>query len=130
MNKADPPKFVCLCCGQSSVNGPNLCSVNLHNFEALTENSKRNGYTGSFQSGAIHLKCIEPYFLKAEDAPECCMICERLIDATSEPALKLAVYVYRRRGCSAVLSVHDRCFANFKIKEFFLIRPSVGRINQ
>jgi len=115
-------KFVCCICGKSSETGPDLCSVNLHNFEVLKLNQKKNGYLGAFSKGTVHLSCIQKYLPNGKDEPGKCVVCRHSINGDSTPGLKLAIYVYRKRGCSAALDMHENCFKKIKSKSFPLIR--------
>lgn len=115
-------KYVCMICGDASYPGPSICSVNLHDFEDLRLNEKKNGYLGVFQKGAAHYACLESYILKDASKLESCVVCDRAIDGVDCSAMKLAVYVYRKRGCAAVLSIHEKCFQQVKIENFPLVR--------
>ncbi len=111
--------FMCFLCGKFSETGPGLCSVNFHHCKALVLNEKKNGYIGWFQQGATHHSCIEQFLGKADREPETCVVCDKEIGRLGRiRCTKLAVYIYRKRGCAGVLNIHNKCFRKIKLKEF------------
>ena len=114
-------KHMCLLCGEFSENGPGFCAVNLHQFDELQLNEKKNGYNGFFQKGAAHLRCLEQYFDLDHLDESTCAVCHSGV-SSRRSGLKLAVYVYRKRGCYCVASLHEKCFRNIKHTDFPLIR--------
>ena len=113
--------YMCCLCGVFSETGPGLCAVNLHDFTTLELNEQKNWYGGSFQKGYAHLPCLEPYIPSDETDDNHCTVCRSSI-RTSSTALKLAVYVYRKRGCYSVIPMHEKCFRKIKHEQFPLIR--------
>lgn len=113
--------YMCCLCGIFSETGPGLCAVNFHDFKKLRLNELKNGYAGSFQKGYAHLPCLEKYLAFDETEGNKCVACCSLIK-TPSTALKLAVYVYRKRGCYSVIPIHEKCFRKIKQKQFPLLR--------
>ncbi len=113
--------YMCFFCGKFSETCPGLCAVNLHDFKKLKLNELKNGYDESFQKGYAHLPCLEQY-LDFDDIDEHhCGACRSVIQNPST-ALKLAVYVYRKRGCYSVIPIHEKCFLKIKQEQFPLLR--------
>lgn len=113
--------YMCCLCGIFSETGPGFCAVNLHDFKKLKLNEQKNGYAESFQKGYAHLSCLEKYMTSDETHENTCAACRSAIYDPST-ALKLAVYVYRKRGCYSVLSIHEKCFRKIKQEQFPLLR--------
>ena len=113
--------YMCFFCGIFSETGPGLCAVNLHDFKTLKLNEKKNGYEESFQKGYAHLPCLEQYLAFDEIDENMCAACRSVIQPPST-ALKLAVYVYRKRGCYSVMPIHEKCFRKIKHEQFPFLR--------
>ena len=112
---------MCLVCGIFSETGPGLCAINLHDFKKLKLNELKNGYEESFQKGYAHLPCLEQHITFGETNEHNCAACRSVIK-TPTTAMKLAVYVYRKRGCHSVIPIHETCFRKIKHAEFPLLR--------
>ena len=120
-SKKAPTTYMCFFCGVFSETGPGLCAVNLHNFKKLKLNELKNGYEESFQKGYAHLPCLENSIPSADTDESHCAVCRSSI-RTPSTALKLAVYVYRKRGCYSVIPIHEKCFRKIKHDQFPLLR--------
>ncbi|MDT7043608.1 hypothetical protein [Candidatus Nitronereus thalassa] len=114
-------QYMCLLCGIFSETGPGFCAVNLHDFKQLKLNELKNGYAESFQKGYAHLSCLEQFIPSGESDENNCAVCRSVIHQPST-ALKLAVYVYRKRGCYTVIPIHEKCFRKIKQEQFHLLR--------
>lgn len=116
-------KYLCLLCGGTSEVGPEFCSVNLHQFEPLTLNSKKNGFKGFFGQGGVHARCIEPFLQKSVGREGICVVCDKPITKSIfKGASKLAIYIYRKKDCAGVISIHDRCFKKIKCQDFLFFK--------
>ncbi len=113
--------YMCCLCGIFSETAPGLCAVNFYDFKKLKLNELKNGYAESFQNGYAHLPCLEKYLAFDETDENTCVTCRSVITNPST-ALKLAVYVYRKRGCYSVLPLHEKCFRKIKEEQFPLLR--------
>lgn len=113
--------YMCFVCGIFSETGPGLCAINFHDFKKLRLNELKNGYAESFQKGYAHLPCLENNLSSDETDENNCASCHSVIK-TPSTALKLAVYVYRKRGCYSVIPLHEKCFRKIKHAEFPLLR--------
>ena len=113
--------YMCFLCGTFSETGPGFCAVNFHDFKKLKLNESKNGYAESFQKGYAHLSCLQQYISSGESDENSCAVCRSVIHQPST-ALKLAVYVYRKRGCYTVIPMHEKCFRKNKQEQFPLLR--------
>lgn len=118
-------KSVCFLCGQASKVGPELCAVNLHDFVELRPSESQNGYLGFFQKGAAHVGCLTPYLTEADAKEGNCSVCRKSIDPAQRAAFKLAIYIYRKPGCSSVIAMHEDCLRSIKSEKFSLIRVNL-----
>jgi hypothetical protein len=112
-------KYMCCLCGEFSELNSNMCSVNIHEHCELALNEKGNMYLGSTQQGYSHLSCFQEKF-KADSDSECAL-CNKPIKVKLL-AIKLAVYVYRKRGDYSLVSCHSRCFRKEKHSSFPLFK--------
>ena len=108
-------KYMCCFCGEFSELNFNMCSVNIHKYGELTLNEKGNMYLGSTQQGYSHLTCFEKNFITEHDSN--CGHCNKSIKI-SLLAIKLAVYVYRKRGIYKLACCHSKCFKKIKHSSF------------
>ena len=117
-------RFMCLICGRSSQAGAGFCSVNLHQYAKLKPNEKRTGYKGWFQQGGAHHSCIRGLLLASDKDPDRCAVCLKRITLSSQRrATKVAIYIYRKRGCAGIVSIHDACFKRIKSEAFPFLKP-------
>lgn len=112
--------YLCFLCGEFSESGPGFCSVNLHHFESLKLNDKKNGFKGAYQQGGAHQQCIEA-LLNAGNETTCAVCKKPISNSFLKRASKLAIYVFHKRGCASVIGVHDRCLKSIKSEKFPLI---------
>lgn len=122
MSRKQQNTFMCFICGGYSEKGPDLCSINFHQYGELELNEKRNGYKGFFQQRAAHASCLDPLLSGSEENPNRCAVCHKTIRSMLRRSTKLAVYRYRKRGCSHVISLHDSCLKGIKAKDFPLMK--------
>jgi hypothetical protein len=116
-------KLVCFICGEASEYGPGICSIGFHKYGRLHPNEKNTGYLGSFLNGASHLSCIEKYMESEEETSGKCAVCQKKISTLQKPLSSiLTVYQYRKRGCKATMSMHDKCIKSIKSDKFFFIK--------
>lgn len=102
--------FGCLACEQQVQSGPGFCTVNFHYYRDLKLNEQQNGYLGSYLQAAAHLSCVEEFLEKGQRNAEDCVICNKRIGKLrSKISSKLAIYLYRKRGCYGIFSAHDSC---------------------
>lgn len=121
MPSKEKTKYMCFICGKFEEAKPDFCSINFHNFKKLKLNEKGNAYDGWFLRGTAHLKCIEEYIEGGNE--KACMFCKKEIKSIFKIGCsKMAVYVYRKRGCYGVFGLHDRCFKKVRHKDFFFIK--------
>jgi len=119
MNEGGKTTYLCFLCGTDLEHGAGFCTVNFHSYRELVLNEKKNGYIGWHQRGAAHFSCVEQFLEKSTAQPDACVVCDKKIRSLKGlRCSKLAVYVYRKRGCSGVLGMHDKCLRRIKVKEF------------
>lgn len=115
--------YKCFVCGKSVRRAAGFCSVNFHRYNNLIPNKQRNGYLGWFQQGAAHLSCIDPLLGEAKERPETCVVCHKKIRSLMGLGCsQLAVYIYRKPGCAAILGIHDKCLRGVIVKEFPVVK--------
>jgi hypothetical protein len=96
--------------------------VNFHKRGELKLNEKKNAFIGFFQQGCAHVSCLKKYMAKAAGDTENCVVCAQSIKSRLSQAMKLAVYIYSKRGCASLLNIHNSCFAKIKATESALFR--------
>ncbi len=127
MVQSERNRYMCLFCGEFAQAGPGFASVNFHHFETLELNSKRTKYSFDFQMGGAHKECLSRYLANGEMGVHSCAVCnKRITSAQTNRATKIAVYEFRKKGCSALIGVHDKCFRTVKHSSFpFLKLPKL-----
>lgn len=92
--------------------------MNFHKSGELTLKDTKTAFIGFFQQGCAHVSCLEKYIAKASRDTESCVVCAQSTKSRLSQAMKLAVYMYRKRGCASLLNIHNSCFNKIKVKEF------------